>query len=439
MQVISLGAGYGTFAFRTLLLVQRDAALTEANTMRGVCQGVATEAVPRLQFFDVDFPAVMHAKAGLMAAAPAGCFDALSGLRIDPAATDNLPVRNAQYHAVGVDLREAAEALLPRLDSTAATTSFSRENPTVVYAGCIMQYMPPDTARALVAYIAGAFPRAIFLAYDPLQPGDSFGRTMLSSLRQKNIPRLGIDAAPDGAAMTRCAVDCGMAEARFANFYNLSRFHFSPVEEARVKGLETFDELEEWTEMCEHYGITMGFVRAKVAAAARREEVRWDGVTVRAAMGNPAYQTRHAATDALEMRRPVSPPAHQISREPWPSGRFSFEGWAAYAETDPRDVSELLIVSCGGYCIGGKTSARVRTVYVHGLREGELNVTTASAPLPPCSVFHSLTRLGPFRYLLFGGRCNPMKAFNYTYLLPLAPSRPSAARAPSLRGRPNSR
>lgn len=380
IQVISLGAGFDTLAFRLLL-----PKTTSDSTL----------AMDNVHFYDVDFPAVMQNKAALMVAAPPGSFPA--DWVVDPQRA-TLPVSSPHYAAVGVDLRDAEQSLLDRLSQ--ASPSFSPANPTVLYAECMMQYMPSESACALLQLIARTFVDAFFAAYDQLCPGDSFGGVMQKSLKAKNSPLLGISAAPDGAAMVSRALSAGFRDAAFANFYDLSRHHIAGEELSRVAALEDFDEAEEWSEMCEHYGITLCTTSA--------EESRQHLLT-----SMPCFQ-RDPAADRAPTGEAVPASLH-----PWPTGRFGFEGWGNggfVAETlDGSGGGDVLFLTFGGFAVS-KGHQRVNTLFAHSLREGDVPVVS-TGDVPPATVFHSFARLRSGVYVVFGGRTNPSNAFNAFYVV----------------------
>ncbi|KAG5492714.1 hypothetical protein JKF63_01294 [Porcisia hertigi] len=428
VQVISLGAGYDTLAFR-LLLASVDVLTEEKKCGLASSSSVLRPSSPEpvcfpggeLLFLDVDFPAVLSSKAALMSAAPPHTFPA--DWHLSPQCAD-CPVRSPHYSAVGVDLRSAQTELLPRLHQH-GPAGFSATNPTIIYAECVMQYMPHEDATALLALLAAAFPNAVFIAYDQVSPSDSFGRVMQNSLRQKNSPLLGIQSCPDGAHMTRRAHAAGMRRAWWGDFYRISAFYLAGAEAERVDALEDFDELEEWSEMCEHYGITMA-----VTSAA------WDSIATNGCAAHPAFG-EYSVDGLPPITAGVSaPPCAESVKgvlHSWPSARFGFEGWGngGFA-VEPLANGDRLLVSFGGFA-AGKRHQRVSTVYVHSLQEGELRVVVAGehgrcpgsegespqTAHPPPLVFHSFSRLAPGVYLVWGGRTNPSSPTNEAYLLTL--------------------
>ncbi|GET92812.1 hypothetical protein, conserved [Leishmania tarentolae] len=422
VQVLSLGAGYDTLAFR-LLLDTVDA--LNSDETRPETPGSSACPSPRapvsftggeVLFVDVDFPAVLTSKAALMAAALPQTFP--SDWQMIPQ-SEECPIRSPHYSAVGVDLRIASAELLPRLHQH-GPAGFAATNPTIIYAECVMQYMPHEDAVRLLALLSRSFPNAVFMAYDQVAPLDSFGCVMQNSLRQKNSPLLGIQTCPDGGHMTRRAYAAGMRRAWWGDFYRISAWYLRGTERERVEALEDFDELEEWSEMCEHYGITMA-----VTSAA------WDSVATHGCAAHPAFVEYSVdgvpfikdSESVPESLKPVKVELHN-----WPSARYGFEGWGnGGVAVEPLANGDRLLVSFGGFA-AGKLHQRVSTVYVHSLREGELRVVVAAAATdgqntvtadPPPLVFHTFSRVAPFTFLVWGGRTNPSAPSNEGFLLTL--------------------
>ena len=235
VQVVSLGAGFDTVAAR---MYERP-------------------GLQHVHFYDVDFPEVIRNKVNLMQAAPMSKFP----FHASPGG-DGIPTVTHgelfayRYSALGADLRDGDGVLGALLRSGGGY--FSPALPTVLYAECVMQYMPADSSTSLISLIAERFPNAFFFAYDQIHPLDSFGQVMTRTLKLRNSPLLGITSLPDGLSLRSRALACNLHNVRFDNFYDLSRLHFSGAELRRIERLEPFDEYEEWAEMCEHYGILGG-------------------------------------------------------------------------------------------------------------------------------------------------------------------------------------
>ncbi|CBH14707.1 hypothetical protein, conserved [Trypanosoma brucei gambiense DAL972] len=380
VQVISLGAGYDTLAMR---LKQRP-------------------DYGNVHFYEVDFPAVMQSKSMLVKMAPFGSFP--EDIVADPGG-ELVKLYGNNYWAVGTDLRSTNRDLVTCLRE--ASPQFSTDNPTVLYAECVMQYMPPVAASQLIKQIASAFPCAVFVAYDQLHPSDSFGTVMLSALRTKNSPLLSIGECPSGAAMVRRAIQQGMCKARFANFHDLSKFYISGDNHDRVEALEPFDEWEEWCEMCEHYGITM--------ATTLSDEEMPDHSCFKEIM----EQKEEELCAGLPCKSQGNE-QNALRLENWPTGRFGFEGWGNGGAVAERLFSgDVLIISFGGFSVT-RGHQRTNTLHVHSLRSGDRKVLQSSLSVePPSLVFHSMSRVSRGSYVVFGGRTNPQDVASDAYLLRL--------------------
>ncbi|CAG9582647.1 conserved hypothetical protein [Leishmania major strain Friedlin] len=427
VQVLSLGAGYDTLAFRLLLDSVDVFNMDEKRPGAPASSSCPSPSTPvsfaggEVLFIDVDFPAVLKSKAALMAAAPPKTFPA--DWHMTPQ-SEECPIRSPHYAAVGVDLRIASAELLPRLHQH-GPTGFAATNPTIIYAECVMQYMPHEDAVQLLGLLATSFPNAVVMAYDQVSPFDSFGHVMQYSLRQKSSPLLGIQACPDGAHMTRRAYAAGMRRAWWGDFYRISTFCLAGAELGRVEALEDFDELEEWSEMCEHYGVTMAVTPAA-----------WDSVITNCCAAHSAfveYSIDGVACSKSGESVPQNVGRFKVELHNWPSARYGFEGWGnGGVAVEPLANGDRLLVSFGGF-VAGKQHQRVSTVYAHSLQEGELRVVvagedsegvataepTARAAHPPPLVFHTFSRVAPRTFLVWGGRTNPSAPSNEAFLLTL--------------------
>lgn len=383
IQVISLGAGYDTFALRCLLASERKD-FYESN----------------VQFYDVDFDAVMKSKSILLQAAPEGTIPQ-NWVRQPTLDNGNSTyIQSPCYRALGVDLREAESELITKLQRS--NPLFSVDHPTIVYAECVMQYMPDSAALSLLQLLAKEFSTMVFFAYDQLHADDSFGKVMEQSLKMRNSPLLGVRACGNGTQMIKRALKAGMKAASFANFYDLSRYYIDNVEEEnhRLSALEPFDEIEEWSEMCEHYGITMGCTRIGLI------QDDWHPCFVGSKYPNPPLKS--STIGVVEC----------LSQH-WPSGRFRFERWG-FGDMCCQSLpdGDTVFIAFGGFS-AGKVHSRVNTIFCHSLRRGDLDVVVTSSVTPGPLIFHSFSKVSSNQFVVFGGRTSPTEVFDNTYLLTL--------------------
>lgn len=398
IQVVSLGAGYDTFSFRCLLSSEQK-----------------EEYAKQVQFYDVDFPAVMMSKATLMLSGRQSGIVFPSEWQIDPN-NEKIFVRSPSYCAVGVDLRSAEQDLLSAL--MAANDSFSPLKPTVFYSECVLQYMAAEESSALIRFLAASFPNALFFSYDQINPKkDSFGHLMVSSLKTRNCPLLGIDTFYNGKKMIERMLECGMTKSSFSNFFDLSRYYLNALDEERVSQLEPFDEVEEWSEMCDHYGITMGQTLASFPS-------NWHPCFSKSFSISSERPTDCGSplVASTEIRADLSPlPAVSCISQSWPSGRLRFERWG-FGDVAALTLSngDLVFVSFGGFH-AGKNHGRSNSIFCYSFYRGELTVVVEreeDVPLP--LIFHSFTKISSSQFIVFGGRTNPLDVSSKAFLLTLS-------------------
>eukprot|EP00038_Savillea_parva_P031975 m.92441 g.92441 ORF g.92441 m.92441 type:complete len:306 (+) comp9959_c0_seq1:108-1025(+) len=217
-QIVNLGGGFDTLYWRLL----------------------DEELAPSGGFFDVDMPAVVAKKQGVVQRHP------------DKLKTQG-PDGNAHYKLFTADLRKP-EDVMRGLESQGFDTS----RPTLFVAECVLVYLEAEESAALLSTLAAAVTEACFINYEMINPDDPFGRVMVRNLELRGCPLRGLNGCPDLKSQ----------EARFDNAGWHSRpakdmnavFKLLPAEDvARVRKLEIFDEIEEWELISAHYCISTAF------------------------------------------------------------------------------------------------------------------------------------------------------------------------------------
>ena len=409
VQVLSLGAGYDTLAARHY----------------------QDPKYAHVRFFEVDFPDVIRNKTGLTKLAPEGSFPFIRTVdgAVDYKGYDleNGTMHFHRYQCLGLDLRETPKALLPLLQ----LNGFEPNLPTVVYAECVMQYMTPEVSTSVVKWVVDSLPQAFFMAYDQLNPHDSFGKRQTGALQFKCSPLLGIWQYPHGEALTKRAVQAGLAASvrrdhipqgqqpvvdavgvNFVNFYDLSRELIDGEEKSRLDGLELFDEWEGWAEMSEHYGILCGRT-----------------------VNNPCLIPSSTSLKSVAHRF-TNPKEEEMlgvghcafKHSAWPRRDFNKEGFGmgVVGETicgakDAKAADDFIVVTFGGIATHSGC-ARTNAVSVHSLRDGDWTVldSSSSEDRPSPRLFHSFTRVAPWTYVVFGGRAAPNTAYDDAFMLTLS-------------------
>lgn len=150
-----------------------------------------------------------------------------------------------QLHSCDVtDLAAVASAF------EAAGIDFSL--PTLCVAECVLVYLPPEAAAALIAMTAAQFETVLFLNYEQIEPFDAFGKMMVANLSDRRCPLLGIAAVPTTDAQSQRFLECGFDSATAVDM--LSVYHRLPQSDRqRIEALEFLDELEQWQLLMRHY------------------------------------------------------------------------------------------------------------------------------------------------------------------------------------------
>ena len=180
------------------------------------------------------------------------------------------------YHIHPLDLRSLhadrplAEAL-PGVDS---------ELPTLLISECCLVYLSPSEASQVVAYFTkhlggpntspengegspgtaeASTPLGLIL-YEPIRPGDAFGRTMVSNLAARGIHLQTLHRYDSLQAQRTRLCEQGFGDGQCAADIDfIWEKWVTEDEKERVAGLEMLDEMEEWQLLARHYCIAWGW------------------------------------------------------------------------------------------------------------------------------------------------------------------------------------
>ena len=226
-QVVSLGAGFDTRFWQL-------AALGRA---------------PRL-YVELDQPKVVAAKASIVLRTPS----LLAALPEGRACLSDEGASSAAggYHLAATDLADLA-----RLEAGLHSAGWDAAAPTLVLAECVLVYMPPAEARSLLGWFAARCRRLVLAAYEQVGPDDPFGRMMMSNLRARGCPLLGLPACPSVDAQRARALEMGYRRAECMDMLRWFDAVLSSEERRRVCGLELLDEVEEWQMLQRHYCVLL--------------------------------------------------------------------------------------------------------------------------------------------------------------------------------------
>lgn len=228
-QVISLGAGTDTRFFRT---VQKRPDLA-------------------VKYHELDFPATTARKIQIIKNTPT--LAASASPTNSPNDSSMLSDR-LQIH--GLDLRELASF------STYTIPDLEPSLPTMIISEMCLAYLPAPTSSLILRNLLQQLPtsRSVeILLYEPLNPNDAFGRTMVQNLAARSIELPGMLELPDLEAHRERLRDVGFkGGSEEWNVRQIWDGWISSEEKERLRGCEMVDEEEEWYLLSEHYGLIWG-------------------------------------------------------------------------------------------------------------------------------------------------------------------------------------
>jgi tRNA wybutosine-synthesizing protein 4 len=158
------------------------------------------------------------------------------------------------YAILGCDIRDT-EALTRAFDEL--PLAFDWSAPTLVIAECVLAYLPPGASVEVVRFFGHRARRGAFIAYDPIEPDDAFGRQMMRNVESRGCAFAGIRDAPNVDGARERFLTNGWRRA-VALDMNQTYARLDPIDRARIERIERFDEFEEWTLIMAHYCLSYG-------------------------------------------------------------------------------------------------------------------------------------------------------------------------------------
>jgi [phosphatase 2A protein]-leucine-carboxy methyltransferase len=242
-QIVSLGAGSDTRYFRLIT------------------------AHPSLQliYHELDFTTNTSSKVSTIKSSPR----LLQAITTHPSAQegdaikisiDGSSLTSPGYNIHAVDLRDFANAAsapeLPNLDKTV---------PTLILSECCLIYLPPETTTAILhtlteKLIPSPVPVSLII-YEPINPHDAFGRTMVQNLSQRGINLQTLSTYPSLQSQRSRLKDAGFTDGQEAADVDwiFESEWTGQTERDRVARCEMLDEVEEWKLLARHYCVAWGW------------------------------------------------------------------------------------------------------------------------------------------------------------------------------------
>ncbi|BFZ56835.1 carboxy methyl transferase for protein phosphatase 2A [Savitreella phatthalungensis] len=238
-QVVSLGAGSDTRAFRLL-----------ARRAKQQKDGVTSS---RFVYHEIDFPHVTQRKA-LTISTKRVLKDLLGqSCKIDGRRG---AIESESYYLHPIDLR-STDAL------SSGFTGFDVEADTLVVSEVCLIYLDKGSADRCVGWVSSLKGRSAMAIYEPIQGGDAFGQMMVRNLASRGLELKTLTAYPDcPAQVERLLRIGGYGDSGGAKAVTTRHIHdkwLSQEERDRIGRIEMLDEVEEWNMLAEHYCVAVGW------------------------------------------------------------------------------------------------------------------------------------------------------------------------------------
>lgn len=237
-QIISLGAGSDTRPFRIF-------------TARGKADIV---------YHELDFSANTKKKIQHILSVPI----LMRGLSIEKPSDLNISedrdaLQSPHYHIHPIDLRSLS------LDTpTDHLAGVDPSLPTLMISECCLIYLPPKEADNVLEYFTQKlFPSTTplsFVLYEPINPHDAFGRTMVANLATRGIILETLDKYDSLDRERKRLLDVGLTSGQKAGDIDFLWEKWTTQDEKdRVARIEMLDEIEEWKLLSQHYCVAWGW------------------------------------------------------------------------------------------------------------------------------------------------------------------------------------
>ncbi|KAL0851652.1 hypothetical protein ABMA28_007424 [Loxostege sticticalis] len=225
-QIINLGCGYDTLYWRL-----KDSTQAVAN------------------FIELDFPSVTAKKCHIIKR---------NKQLLEKISNEDgeVIIRQGDLHADGYHLLGCDLSCLGEVKRKLAAAGATGELPALLLAECVLVYLRPESARALLEHLAGAFPRSALLVYEQCNLGDKFGEVMLRNLSARGCSLAGERHCREPAAQAERMRALGWEQARSWDMQTVWRA-LPEDDRARVEALEMLDERELLLQLNAHYALTV--------------------------------------------------------------------------------------------------------------------------------------------------------------------------------------
>lgn len=276
-QIVVLGAGLDTsfFALRDLVAPSPSSSHPPQMGPPEVRDRIPPERKPR-QFFkyvEIDLEPVVARKASLLASsglmpplppslAPDGGEEPSPTAGIRTHCSFSLSasgtVAGGTFSLVSADL--SSPEVLASLGSSLQHLLISPLAPTMLVSECVLAYLAPKEADAVLAWAFATFPHpsSHFLLHEqlvhpPALSADPFGRCLARYFAESGAPLLSLDKYPSLESQVARFAEIGYEGVAACTTLEWFEGTLPVAEQRRIEALEPFDEFEDWCLTASHY------------------------------------------------------------------------------------------------------------------------------------------------------------------------------------------
>lgn len=130
--------------------------------------------------------------------------------------------------------------------------------PTLVISECCLIYLSPEDADTVLSKFTKPFTTVAVVIYEPINPNDPFGRTMVRNLTARGIHLQTLQKYANLEEQKQ-RLESRELHGRAASIDFIWRNWIEEVEKERIDKLEWMDEIEEFVLLAKHYCIAWGW------------------------------------------------------------------------------------------------------------------------------------------------------------------------------------
>eukprot|EP00033_Pygsuia_biforma_P002488 GCRY01002758.1.p1 GENE.GCRY01002758.1~~GCRY01002758.1.p1 ORF type:complete len:336 (-),score=22.56 GCRY01002758.1:138-1145(-) len=243
-QIISLGAGFDTLFFHL-----KSKGLISAE---------------HCVYYEFDCSRVSRRKATVIRKTKT-LLDLLETVEPSTSPQSNIELHSEAYHLISGDLRSLDNFQKRLLDA-----GLDPNKPTLILAECVLNYLYPPEADAIIHWASSKFQHSVFVSYEQIRPDDPFGKMMCTNIKNRGCPLLSIEQYPNLQDQVLRFQSAGYDTVASEDMLTVYNQWIPALSRASIERLEMLDELEEWALMLQHYCISVASFSKSSSATAEQ-------------------------------------------------------------------------------------------------------------------------------------------------------------------------